>query len=120
MDDIVSVFLTVRNQIKLYHWKTGSYSRHKATDKFVELFDENVDKFVEVMIGNRDSKPNDGFKITFEKLTDKNVTEYLHKFRDWLTNTLPDHLLEHETDLMNIRDEILADVNRLLYLFKLK
>jgi hypothetical protein len=41
----------MRNQIKLYHWQTGLYSRHKGTDGVIESLDENIDKFVEVYMG---------------------------------------------------------------------
>jgi hypothetical protein len=43
--------MTLRDQIKLYHWETLSFPRHKATDELVTNLDANIDKFVEVYIG---------------------------------------------------------------------
>ena len=119
MDHIVPAMLTFRNQIKLYHWKTGSYSRHKATDEFLELFDQKVDKFVETMLGGRDAKIKDKFKIEFIVTSDKNITSYVNDFKDYLIEELPKHLNDRETDLLNLRDEILNDINQVLYLFRL-
>ena len=44
----IHFFFTMREQIKLYHWQTHSYSRHKATDEVIENLDKNIDEFVEV------------------------------------------------------------------------
>ena len=45
--DIVTHLLTIRNQVKLYHWQTGSFARHKATDDLTAALDLNIDAFVE-------------------------------------------------------------------------
>ena len=49
--EIVQVFLETLTSIRLYHWKTKSYSQHKATDQLYEELEEKVDEFVEVMQG---------------------------------------------------------------------
>jgi len=120
MDNIVKGFLTFRIQIKLYHWKTSIYSRHKASDGFLEAFDSKIDKFIEVMIGSRDQKPKDNFKMELQTLNDKSIVDYIDNFRAWLKEYLPNQLNEKETDLINIRDEILSDLNQMIYLFRLK
>jgi rhodanese-related sulfurtransferase len=45
--DILQVMLVLRNQVKLYHWQTFEYARHKATDDLVSSLDDNIDKFTE-------------------------------------------------------------------------
>lgn len=49
--DIVASMLTIRNQIKLYHWQTKSFARHKATDDLTAALDLAIDNFVEVYMG---------------------------------------------------------------------
>jgi hypothetical protein len=49
--EIITLMLTLRNQIKIYHWQTMKYPRHKATDKLVDKLDDNIDMFVEVYMG---------------------------------------------------------------------
>ena len=120
MEEIVQPMLEFRNQIKLYHWKTDSYARHKATCKYLELFAEKTDQFIEVLIGSRGKKVSSNFAIKFKNVIDKNATGHVEKFREWVSDTLPTLLHEHEPDLLNLKDELLADLNRLLYLFKLQ
>ena len=45
----VKTFFEILHAIKLYHWKTKSYSQHKATDELYANLNENVDKFIEVL-----------------------------------------------------------------------
>lgn len=120
MQPIVKYMMEFRDQIKLYHWRTTSYSRHKATDEFIEAFDTKIDEFVEVLMGGRNQKNNDTFNMQFVTLNEATAEPHVIKFRDWVKDTLPTHLHEHETDLLNLKDEILALVNRMLYLFRLK
>jgi DNA-binding ferritin-like protein len=44
-------FLKILNMIKLYHWKTTSYATHKATDELYSKLSDNVDHFIEVLLG---------------------------------------------------------------------
>ena len=50
---IVTMFLQMLNTVKLYHWKTTSYSQHKATDELYSNLNENIDSFVEIMLGKK-------------------------------------------------------------------
>ena len=120
MDNVVKSFLSFKIQIKLYHWRTISYARHKATDEFLISFDDRVDKFVEAMIGSRDVKPIDKFRMDLVSLTEKTIIDYINSFKQFLIFELPSLLFEHEMDLFNLRDEILSDLNKMLYLFRLK
>ena len=110
--------ILARDQLKFYHWTTKVYARHSASDKFVSSLTDKIDRFIEVMQGIENKRiviPNT--KITFENHTDTTIVKYLKTFREWLIHELPKHINESSTDLLNIRDEILADVNNTLYLF---
>jgi len=117
MEDIVCKFLHYQTLIKIYHWQTSSFARHKASDELHATLQEKIDNFVEVMQGSR------GKKIKFTKtkmLPIQNVSEngavkMLIKFKSWLNE-----LSLNEDDLMNLRDEIVSSVNKTLYLYDLK
>ena len=49
--EVVVKFLEILNTIKLFHWKTHSYATHKATDELYSKINDNVDTFVEVLLG---------------------------------------------------------------------
>lgn len=120
--EIALNFMFVRDQLKIYHWSTTDYARHIASDNLVNSLTLNIDKFIEVIQGNQNKrlilKKKNEFNISVE--TDKSVVTLLNKFKFWLTDILPKYITENSTDLLNIRDEILSDVNNTLYLFTLK
>ena len=120
--EIIKVFFHMKLNIKMYHWSTFSYPRHKATDELFGKLLESIDKFVEVFIGKYTRpviKGEGEFNIPVSQYTEDAIVTLLKTYTDYLSNELPKHLSESDTDLLNIRDEMLADFNQTLYLFTL-
>ena len=116
---IVRVFFEMLNMIKLYHWKTLSYSQHKATDELFSTMQENVDKFVEVLLGKDESRIQ-MLEKRIELLdmeTKEEFKQRLHTYRKFLVDMNIYFDDSRDSDLLNIRDEMLADLNQFLYLF---
>jgi hypothetical protein len=104
--------------VKLYHWKTRSFAQHKATDELYGRLNEHIDKFVEVLLGKDQSRVSLlGEKISLGDSVDKeDFNKRIFAFRQYLIEM---HLYldpVQDTDLLNIRDEILGDINQFLYL----
>ena len=116
--DIASTLMCIRDQIKLYHWQTGRFSRHNSTDDLVGKLDELVDQFVEVFMGKY-GRPKVSKSIKLHNFSEKAAEEFITKQTVYLTSVLPRKLKKSDTDLLNIRDEILAAVNQTRYLFTL-
>ena len=119
----IHFFLNLRDNIKLYHWQTKSYARHIATDKVIDSLDKSIDQFVEVFIGKYGRKKLIGNNaiIKVHNLTDAGAAKLIQQSIKYLLGPLTKKLISNiDTDLMNIRDEIVADLNQLLYLFTLK
>ena len=118
----VQFFFMMRNQIKLYHWQTKLYSRHKATDNVIEALDKSVDKYVEVYMGKygRMKMNTSTATTTVKNLSETSIFNFINRSIQYLNNDLVSKLKETDTDLVNIRDEMLAELNQLLYLFSLK
>jgi DNA-binding ferritin-like protein len=115
---IVRVFLEMLNNVKLYHWKTESYSQHKATDELYERLNENIDTFVEILLGKDETRIK-LLKKQVDLLDTKNTYEFksrMYEYREFLTemNTIFDS--KKDTDLLSVRDDILGDINQFLYL----
>ena len=121
--EIALHIICVRDQLKFYHWAgTNSYSRHVASDELVSSLTDKLDKFIETMQGSQNKKLVLTKKsVTFSVDTDDSVVKLLESFKLWLSNSLPTYLssASKNTDLLNIRDDILGDVNKTLYLFTL-
>jgi hypothetical protein len=116
--DIVTSMLFIRNQVKLYHWQTHSFARHKATDDLVASLDTNIDKFVEVFMGKY-GRPRVVRTTPLRNFTEAEAKKFVERQVSYLTKVLPKKISPADTDLLNIRDEILADIHQVLYLFTL-
>jgi DNA-binding ferritin-like protein len=124
--NIVLKFLEVLNTVKLYHWKTHSYSVHKATDELYSKLNENIDHFIEVLLGKC------GNRISLEHVKHILLKDFNHEnqfvremedFKSFLVGC--DTQLKQmggmtNSDLLNIRDEMLSNVNQFLYLMTFK
>ena len=122
---ITIVFLEMLMMVKLFHWKTHSYATHKATDELYESLNENIDKFIEVLLGNTGSRIDLMSNRTI-KLIDLNSQEQLKSkimsLKGYLVGLDNNKALStmSNSDLFNIRDEILGDLNQFLYLLTFK
>jgi DNA-binding ferritin-like protein len=120
--DHIHFFLQLRNQIKLYHWQTRVYARHIATDKILEQLDTAIDSFVEIYVGKygRNRVTGKNAIITLHNLTEAGAVKLLQSSVKYIQGTLTKSLKEHDTDLTNLRDEMVGQLHQLLYLFSLK
>jgi hypothetical protein len=127
--NILNVFLYIINQIKLYHWQTHSYARHKATDELFDKLNMLIDKFIETLTGRIILEKNDiqyrikinNKRIKIHDMIDNSGIELLSMIKNVLErDTCLLAILENNTDLQNIRDEMLANINQNAYLFTLK
>jgi hypothetical protein len=117
---ITIVFLETIIMIKLYHWKTHVYASHKATDKLYTKLNENMDKFMEVLFGKSGHRMNltKTKKISLIDMHSKEeLIQNINKLKSYLVslNEKIDFFMTN-SDLLNIRDEILGDLNQFLYL----
>jgi len=119
--EIIIKFLSMLNIVKIYHWKTHSYSSHKATDELYSKLNGDIDKFVEVLLGKIGNRV-DLTKVKSIPVRDFTSLEQMKKeianFKSYLVGLDSNKVMNimSNSDLYNIRDEILADLNQFLYL----
>jgi hypothetical protein len=120
--DDIHFFLQLRDQLKLYHWQTRVYARHVATDTILDTLEKSIDSFVEIYIAKygRPRISGKNATITLHNLTEAGAVRLVHSAMKYIQGPLSKRLQASDTDLFNIRDELLADLNQLLYLFTLK
>ena len=118
---IVLTFLQMLNTVKLYHWKTHSYSQHKATDELYGKLNKNIDTFVEIMLGkhgNRVDLTNIKSIPIYDYNNVQSFKKKINEYRHFLINMNKDAVLNitNNSDLLNTRDEILGNINQFEYL----
>ena len=122
---ITIVFFEMLMMVKLFHWKTHSYATHKATDELYTSLNEHIDTFIEVLLGKTGSRINLMENKTI-KLMDLNSQEQLKSkimsLKGYLVGLDNNNALKtmSNSDLFNIRDEILGDLNKFMYLLTFK
>lgn len=119
--DDVNFFLNMREQIKLYHWQTHSFAQHKATDELIDSLDKVIDEYVEVYMG-RYGRPKMGARnntIRLQNMTEKSMIRFIGECAAYLEGPLVKKLKPTDTALVNLRDEMLGDLNKVMYLFTL-
>lgn len=118
----IQFFFTMREQIKLYHWQTGVFARHKATDEVLSALDSAIDLYVETYMGKY-GRPNitrTTNLVQIKNMSEKSVIKFVKDCLAYIQGGLVKGLKPTDTDLFNIRDEMLGELNKLLYLFTLK
>ena len=127
----LKTFLYFENQIRLYHWNTKIYSRHIASGDLYKKIDDFLDKFVEIYQGKFNGGLLSGIPFKYDKfdielynLSDEGIIECLNDFKNMLSDDLYNWLsnMSHYTnsDLKNLVDDLMGDVNKTLYLFTLQ
>ena len=122
---IITMFLQMLNTVKLYHWKTSSYAQHKATDELYTNLNLNIDTFVEIMLGKTGGRVNLTGQKSLPLLDYTNVTDFtkeINKYKQFLNNMNNNSGLNvtNNSDLFNVRDEILGNLNQFTYLLTFK
>ena len=118
---LVSFLLCMTDELKIYHWRTRSHARHQATCQALKELASLVDTLVETYIGRyeRPDFPHAHVSLAVRELSEENAAEVVQKYANWMRKRFPEFVHETDTDLLNIRDEILGCLDRLSYQFTL-
>jgi DNA-binding ferritin-like protein len=117
----VNFFLTLQAQLKIMHWQTKGYARHKALDDTLgELYDL-VDTFVEEAMGKygRFKLENETKTIKLSNISELEIKSFCDTSIEAL-NQYNDQFEDVDTNLFNIRDEMIGLFNKLKYLLTLE
>lgn len=133
--DFATIFFTLLNSIKMFHWQTQKYGAHQAADQLHTALSQLVDKFMEVAQGKAGkrikalhmakSKEEPTMKVYVRAFSPPNDSS---DFSDFLTKNIQFLMGNLEglgvssasTELLNIRDEMVAEMERTKYLLTFK
>ncbi len=119
--NLITRLLFMQQQLRIFHWQTNSYAQHEAFGEAYEALDGLIDQFIEVFQGKKGIiKAHGQFTITLHNLSDHDPVACLNECGAFLSEELASNLDESDTDLLNIRDEILAVLNKTKYLLRLR
>jgi DNA-binding ferritin-like protein len=118
---LITNFLSIQSQLKVLHWQTKSYAEHKAFGKLYDALDGLFDTFIEVYMGKYGTiLAKEEFEFEVQNYSEEFAREFLDKTISYFTEDITNGLDEKDTDLLNLRDEVIAEMNKTKYLLKLK
>jgi DNA-binding ferritin-like protein len=117
MQNLASTFLGFVVQIHVFHWLTTSYSQHKTLGDLYDGIHDLTDTFMEVYMGKygRSVGASSASMINYNTAS---VDETISAFEEFLTG-LSNEIDSSDTDLLNIRDEMLALIHSTQYFLTL-
>jgi hypothetical protein len=132
ISELIRHLMQIKDNLQLYHWNTKSYAKHKATDQLITLLAKNIDDFVEAYLGvnTEDKIKIDDIKIKL--YTDTQLSGALMDLLGMLSSLQEGQFSAIQylrgkkkiyiitSDIINIRDEIMGNIHKTLYLLTLK
>ena len=121
MEQVIFNLIRLQNQFRILHWQTQSYAQHKAFGDIYDALDDHIDNLVEVHQGKYGRIVfNMPFNIELVNFDDFDITSVLEEATDYLSTEFNNDVDDvKDTDCLNIRDEILGELNKLKYLLTL-
>jgi DNA-binding ferritin-like protein len=119
LDTNINFLLGLQLQMKINHWQTKGFARHKAFGKFYDTLGDLIDTFVESAMGKygRFILSEETKTIQLNNLSDIDMKGLITTVRSAFVQM---ELDPTDTDLLNIRDEMLSELNKLSYLLTLE
>jgi hypothetical protein len=118
-DHIADILLQILDQLKYLHFQTKSHARHKALGKLYDSLSDLVDEFIEVYMGKYGRVKTHG-TIHLANLGEVSIDHFMDEVVDILCSFTKAFPSPDDSDLLNIRDEMLGKVNRTKYLLTLE
>ena len=118
MSNIIKFFLNLECNLKLYHWQTDSYARHKATDELVDKVSEYKDRFIEVYFGKYGKqKVAKDCKIVLMNQSDADILKFLDSANKDVAEIRKGMEQKVDNDLVSILDDLAVAINQTIYLY---
>ena len=120
-EEIILKLVQIQVQFKFMHWQTTGDAKHRAYGKAYDKLGGFIDDFVEAMMGKYGRPEFESeFSLMFQDLSSLSIQNFLDGITDFLVSITEMLDPKYDTDLLNLRDEMLAAINKLKYLLTLK
>jgi len=118
---LVGFFFKLQHTVKLFHWQTTDYAAHMASDMLHTGLAPLVDQFIEVYQGNKKIRvPDRSINLDIQSLSKDEFSKLLKEATIWFNNEIfKFDITAQDTELLNIRDEIVGLINKTIYLLTL-
>jgi hypothetical protein len=121
-EELILKFVGMQQQFRILHWQTKSYAKHNAYGSIYESLDGFIDEFIEIYMGKygRVSFNSGEGNINLKNTDSLDLNSFIKENISWLKGLSQKLNSENDSDLLNIRDEVMGSLNKLRYLLTLK
>jgi DNA-binding ferritin-like protein len=120
-EELILKLVQIQLQFKFMHWQTIGDAKHRAYGDTYDKLGDLIDDFAEAMMGKYGRFEFESeFSIMFQDLKSLNLQNFIDGITDFLVSMTEQLDNKYDTDLLNLRDEILLLINKLKYLLTLK
>jgi hypothetical protein len=120
-EELILKLVQIQVQFKFMHWQTTGDAKHRAYGDIYDTLGDLIDNFAESMMGKYgriEFEPE--FSIMFQDLKSLSLQNFIDGITEFLVSMTEQLDTKYDTDLLNLRDEMLASINKLKYLLTLK
>lgn len=117
-NSFTDVLLQFQNQVKILHWQTKSYAQHQAFGMLYDEISDLTDEIAEVYMGKYGRVTTNG-GIHTVNTNDVKLDAFLSAIEDQLLSFNGKLDPNRDSDILNLRDELLGKLNKVRYLLTL-
>lgn len=117
---MVNLMVGIEQQLRILHWQTKSYAKHKAYGETYSDLGDLIDDFMEAFMGKYGRIQLARPTIQVINHEELDIPDFIDGATEFLVSLTGRLNPERDTDLLNIRDEMLGKLNRLKYLLTLE
>jgi len=120
-EEVVKMLVQMQLQWKFLHWQTFGDAKHRVYGEIYDGLGELIDEFVETMMGKYGRPEFDPkFGLMFQDIKAISIQEFVDGIVEFLVSFSEQLDPKYDTDLLNIRDEMLGLINKSKFLLTLK
>lgn len=120
-EELILKLIQVQNQFRFLHWQTYGDAKHRSYGDIYESLGGHIDSFAEALMGKYgrvEFEPE--FMVAFQDIKSLSIQNFLDGVTEFLVSMTEKLDSKYDTDLLNLRDEMLLSINKLKYLLTLK
>lgn len=120
-EELIKMMVQMQLQWKFLHWQTYGDAKHRLYGEIYDGLGTLIDEFTETMMGKYGRPQFDAeFGLMFQDISAVNLQEFMDGITEFLVSFSEQLDPKYDTDLLNIRDEMLGLINKSKYLITLK
>ena len=120
-EETIKKLVQIQLQWKFLHWQTYGDAKHRLYGEIYDKLGEFIDEFTEVMMGKYGRPEFEAeFGLMFQDISALNMQNFMDGITEFFVGLSEQLDPKYDSDLLNIRDEMLATINKSKYLITLK